>query len=120
MVSIDLLVSLVPLFPLVGFLLVALAREKFTQGVTSWIACGAVLLSFITSVYLFIFLQQLPADERTITVVLFDWIKAGSFTSSISFLLDPLSSIFLLIITGVGFLIHLYSVGYMHHDEGFN
>ncbi|HEY3402384.1 MAG TPA: NADH-quinone oxidoreductase subunit L [Ohtaekwangia sp.] len=120
MVSIDLLVSLVPFFPLVGFLLVALARDKFTQGVTSWIACGAVLLSFITSVYLFIFLQQLPADERTITVVLFDWIKAGSFTSSISFLIDPLSSIFLLIITGVGFLIHLYSVGYMHHDEGFN
>jgi NADH-quinone oxidoreductase subunit L len=50
----------------------------------------------------------------------FDWITAGSFDIDISFLVDPLSAIYLLFITGVGFLIHLYSIGYMHEDEGFN
>lgn len=120
MVSIDLLVSLVPLFPLLGFLLVALNVKKLPHSVAAWIACGSVLLSFLTAVYIFLFLQQLPAENRTISVIWFNWISAGSFSSSISFLIDPLSSIFLLIITGVGFLIHLYSVGYMHHDEGVN
>ena len=53
-------------------------------------------------------------------VTLFDWISAGNFKASISFLVDPLSSLMLLIITGVGFLIHVYSIGYMHDDEGYN
>ena len=51
---------------------------------------------------------------------LLDWINAGSFSASFTFLIDPLSSIFLLIITGVGFLIHVYSVGYMHDDDNHN
>jgi NADH-quinone oxidoreductase subunit L len=120
MVSIDLLTSLVPLFPLVGFLIIALNARKLSHSITTIVGCGSVLLSFFTAVYIFIFLQQLPAEDRTISVTLFNWIFAGDFNASISFLLDPLSSIFLLIITGVGFLIHVYSVGYMHHDEGFN
>jgi NADH-quinone oxidoreductase subunit L len=114
------LVSLVPLFPLLGFLIVALNVRKLTHGVTAFIACGAVLISFILSVVLFTHLLGLPADQRVLEVTLFDWIKAGNFSTSISFLVDPLSSLFLLIITGVGFLIHVYSIGYMHDDAGFN
>jgi NADH-quinone oxidoreductase subunit L len=53
-------------------------------------------------------------------VKVFDWITAGTFNIDFSFLVDPLSSIYLLFITGVGFLIHVYSTGYMHDDEGFN
>ena len=53
-------------------------------------------------------------------VTLLAWITAGDLSVGFSFLIDPLSSVFLLIITGVGFLIHLYSVGYMHDDAGFN
>lgn len=120
MVSTELLASLVPLFPLLGFLIVALNTRKLTQGVTSFIACGAVLLSFILSLILFFQLLGAPETEKSVSVVLYNWITAGNFSASISFLIDPLSSLFLLIITGVGFLIHLYSIGYMHDDAGFN
>src|SRR5690349_14198301 len=120
MVSIDLLVSLVPFFPLLGFLLVAFNVKKFTHGVTAFVACGAVLASFIIAVSLFVQLLGLPAAERAIHVTLFNWIAVGDFSATISFLIDPLSSLMLLIITGVGFLIHVYSIGYMHDDAGFN
>lgn len=120
MVSIDWLVSLVPLFPLLGFLIVALNVRKLSHGTASVIACGVILLSFLTSLYLFILLLNLPEESRSITVTLFDWIKTDTFSTSFSFLVDPLSGLMLLIITGVGFLIHLYSIGYMHDDEAFN
>jgi len=103
MVSIDLLVSLVPLFPLLGFLIVALNVRKLSHGVVSLIACGVILLSFFASVYLFILLLNLPEESRSIFVTLFDWIKTDTFSASFSFLVDPLSSLMLLIITGVGF-----------------
>lgn len=119
MVDIKVLIALVPILPLIGFLLVALNTKRFVQGVTSVIACGSVLASFGISLALFILLLNAPEGTQY-TVTLFDWINAGSFSSSISFLIDPLSSLMLLIITGVGFLIHVYSIGYMHHDEGYN
>jgi NADH-quinone oxidoreductase subunit L len=59
-------------------------------------------------------------DQRAISVELFNWFSAGGFSASMSFLIDPLSIIFMLIITGVGYLIHVYSSGYMHGDPGFN
>jgi NADH-quinone oxidoreductase subunit L len=120
MVGIDFLVSFVPLFPLLGFLFIALNTKRFTEGFTSFVACGSVLASFIVSFFLFIHLIGITAGEQHIHVTLFDWINAGHFRASISFLIDPLSSLMLLIITGVGFLIHVYSIGYMHDDEGYN
>jgi NADH-quinone oxidoreductase subunit L len=120
MVSVDLLASLVPLFPLLGFLIVALNVRKLSPGTASVIACGSVLLSFLVAIYLFAFLLNIPEESRSITITLFDWINTAGFSASFSFLIDPLSSLMLLIITGVGFLIHVYSVGYMHGDEGFN
>src|SRR6188474_1113250 len=120
MVGMDLLISLVPLLPLLGFLIVALSGKRLAQGATSVIACGSVLISFIISIYLFTHLLSITNGERAITVTIFDWIKTGGFSASISFLVDPLSSLMLLIITGVGFLIHVYSIGYMHDDAGFN
>jgi NADH-quinone oxidoreductase subunit L len=117
MVTNDLLVSLVPLFPLLGFLIIALNSKKLSNGVAAFIACASVLFSFILAITLFISLQN---GQGAMHVTLFNWIHAGGFSANISFLIDPLSSIMLLIITGVGFLIHVYSIGYMHHDEGFN
>jgi NADH-quinone oxidoreductase subunit L len=119
MVSINFLVSFVPLFPLLGFLFVAFNTKRFTEGFTAVVACGSVLASFIASLSLFIHLVSTDG-QRSIDVTLFTWISAGDFTTSISFLIDPLSSLMLLIITGVGFLIHVYSIGYMHDDPGFN
>jgi NADH-quinone oxidoreductase subunit L len=119
MVDIKVLIALVPILPLVGFLLVSLNTNRFVHGVTSIIACGSVFASFAISITLFI--QLLLAPEGTqLTVTLFNWISAGGFSVDFSFLVDPLSSLMLLIITGVGFLIHVYSIGYMHDDPGFN
>lgn len=120
MVGIDFLVGFVPLFPLLGFLFIALNTKRFTEGFTSFVACGSVLASFIVAMALFIHLSGITTGERSIHVTIFDWISAGNFKASISFLIDPLSSLMLLIITGVGFLIHVYSIDYMHDDEGYN
>jgi NADH-quinone oxidoreductase subunit L len=111
------LVSLVPLFPLVSFLYIVFVGKGLSKTFIGSIAAGSVLLSFIVSVL--VFTTQLHGGHATIVPV-FDWIKAGDLSVNISFLVDPLSSIYLLFITGVGFLIHVYSTGYMHDDEGFN
>ncbi|MEO6883824.1 MAG: NADH-quinone oxidoreductase subunit L [Bacteroidia bacterium] len=110
-------VWLIPVFPLIGFLIIGLFGKKFSKGVVAVIGCTTILAAFIISAILFF--QLISGSITATTVPLFDWISAGSFSAPFSFLVDPLSSIFLLIITGVGFLIHLYSVGYMHDDEAF-
>ena len=111
------LVWLVPLFPLIGFLIIGLFKNNFSKKLAGTIASGAILASFTVS--LGIFIELLSGAEKTFTYTLFDWITSGDFSVAIAFLVDPLSSIMLLIITGVGFLIHLYSIGYMHDDEGY-
>ena len=111
------LIYLVPLFPLIGWLVIGLFGKKMTKGLAGLIGCGTVLAAFIVSVG--IFFDVMNAHGEGTTVKLFDWINAGSFSAAFSFLVDPLSSLFLLIITGVGFLIHVYSTAYMKEDEGF-
>jgi NADH-quinone oxidoreductase subunit L len=110
------LVYLVPLFPLISFAIVGLLNRSLSKSLTSILACGSVMASFVVS--LLIFFEQLHAETPTI-VTLFDWISVGTFSAKFSFLVDHLSSLFLLIITGVGSLIHVYSAGYMHDDDGF-
>src|SRR5688572_27865535 len=120
MVAINVLISLIPLLPLLGFLFISLNVHKLSHKTSSYIACGAVLMSFVLSVAVFIDLLQSPANTRSITVNLIGWITTSGFSANIAFLIDPLSSIMLLVITGVGFLIHVYSIGYMHDDSGFS
>lgn len=120
MVALPLLITLIPILPLLGFLMIGLNVHKLPHKVSSYIACGTVLFSFLFSVIVFFQLLNKPEDERTFTVTLFSWIKTAGFSSDIAFLVDPLSSIMLLIITGVGFLIHVYSIGYMHDDSGYS
>src|ERR1700712_299059 len=120
MVSVNTLITLVPLLPLLGFLIISLRARKLSHGITAFVACGVLLISFIVSVYLFVQLLGKPAEERSFDALVYSWFGTGNLSVSIRFLIDPLSSLMLLIITGVGFLIHVYSVGYMHGDEGFN
>ncbi len=120
MVNVNALIAAVPLLPLLGFLLISWRIRKLVYGTTAVIACGVVFISFIISAVLFFQLLYLPEDRRFFDVTLFTWISAGNFTARTGFLVDPLSSLMLLIITGVGFLIHVYSIGYMDGDEGFN
>ncbi len=114
------LIGLVPLAPLLGFLLIGLFSKSLGKGLVSVIACGVVFVSFVLSFVLFLQLLNAPEGQKSITYTAFDWITTGNFSVSFSFLVDPLSVLMMLIITGVGFLIHLYSVGYMHDDAGFN
>jgi NADH-quinone oxidoreductase subunit L len=111
------LVSLIPLFPLVGFLYITFLGKGLSKNLIGSIGAGAIFLSFVTSIA--VFTTQLHGANPTIVKVM-DWITAGTFDIDIAFIVDPLSTIYLLFITGVGFLIHVYSIGYMHEDEGFN
>jgi NADH-quinone oxidoreductase subunit L len=111
------LVWLVPVFPLIGFLINGLGRNFCSKTLVSWIGSVAILASFALS--LGIFLELNASDVKSVTVPLFDWIQVGALRIPFSFLVDPLSSIMLLIVTGIGFSIHVYSAGYMHNDGGF-
>lgn len=111
------LIALVPLLPLIGFLINGLGYKKIPKSLVGIIGSTAMLLSFIISLGIFFELKNSEVQSHTFNF--FNWISAGNFNLSFSFLVDPLSTLMLLIVTGVGFLIHVYSIGYMHDDEGF-
>lgn len=109
------LVWLIPLFPFIGFLICGLGRNILPKTVIGAIASLAILASFGVSLGIFF---EFDATEPVI-VTLFDWIKVGGINIPFSFQVDQLSILMLLIITGIGSLIHIYSIGYMSHDAGF-
>src|ERR1700760_2770717 len=106
------MVYLVPLFPLIGFLLNGLFRN-LSKSVVSIIGCGSILASFIISCILFF---DVKSGGALHVQPLFPFINISSFKIDFAFQVDELSSLFLLIITGVGFLIHVYSTSYMHDE----
>ncbi|HMH34743.1 MAG TPA: NADH-quinone oxidoreductase subunit L, partial [Puia sp.] len=109
-------VYLVPLFPLIGFLINGLFRKKLSKSLTGVIGCGAILASFVVS--LLIFLEARAPGFEPVIISLFDFIHTGTIDIAFAFQVDQLSVLFLLIITGVGFLIHVYSTSYMHEETG--
>jgi NADH-quinone oxidoreductase subunit L len=111
---------LITVLPLVGFLINGLFGTKIkNEKVSGIIGSLMVLGSFIITVMAYLHITSLPENSRTITIPLFNWITTGSLNISAAYLVDPLSVTMCLIITGVGFLIHIYSIGYMHGDKGF-
>lgn len=104
---------LVPLFPLIGFLIIGLGRKYLSQSLTGIIGSGVILASFVVSLLIFFQVK----DGNAGTIEYFNFISAGNLKVPFAFQLDALSSLFLLIITGVGFLIHVYSASYMHHES---
>ena len=109
------LVYLIPLLPFIGFLLNGLFRKRLSKSVSGIIGCGVVLGSFIISLLIFF---EVRAEGFTPAVVnLFDFINVGKLRIPFSFQVDQLSALFLLIITGVGFLIHVYSTAYMREER---
>ena len=115
------LIWLVPLLPLIGFLINGLGQKSLPKSVVGIIGSGVVLASFLISCGLFadVYAARSAGEEASFYFKAFDWISVGNFELTFSFLLDPLSAIMLLIVTGIGFLIHLYSYSYMYSDEGF-
>ena len=112
----DVLVLLIPVFPLAAVLLNGLLGHRYSHDVAHRLAWGSVGLSFLCSIAVFI--QTIQTGQAR-EVIAYKWIYGGDLTIHLAFLIDPLSCIMLLVVTGVGFLIHLYSVGYMHGEEGF-
>jgi NADH-quinone oxidoreductase subunit L len=112
----DNLIWLIPVLPLAGFVINGLGRNTLSKGIIGAIGSLLVLVAFGLSVATFF---QIKQSGVPVNVTVFDWISVGNFHIPFAFLIDQLSSIMLLIITGVGFLIHLYSIGYMHNDKGF-
>ncbi len=110
---------LVPLLPLIGFLINGLLIGRMPKPLISLVACGTVGLSFLLSCSLFFELKALAPEARQIGQTLFPWISADLFHVDVAFLLDPLSAVMILVVSGVGFLIHIYSIGYMAHDPGY-
>ena len=116
-------VWLVPLFPLIGFLITGLGRKQLGHS-AGWIASLAILASFVVSLLIFLEVKSLPAnvfdkESGPVVVHLFDFINTNAMKIGFEFQVDALNSIFLLVITGIGFLIHLYSISYMGHDDGY-
>jgi NADH-quinone oxidoreductase subunit L len=110
-------VAILILSPLVGFLINGFRWKSKNYLVSGSVATLAVAVSFIASINLLLELVSLPADQRTLIVKYFDWINVGTLTVPMGFMVDTISAVMILIITGVGTLIHLFSVGYMSHDE---
>jgi NADH-quinone oxidoreductase subunit L len=111
------LVYLVPLFPLIGFLINGLFWKSMPKKVSGTLASLAILASFAVSLGIFFEIKGNPGAAGI--VPLFDFIQSGNLHVPFAFQVDALSSLFLLIITGVGFLIHVYSTSYMHDDAGY-
>ncbi len=111
----------IPLLPLFGAMVhgvyLAVLRRTLPRAAVVGISCGAVIASFVLSFVALLQLTSLPEGERVIVDGLFTWIGSGAFSAEAAFLLDPLSAVMILVVTGVGSLIHVYSVGYMDDDH---
>ncbi len=110
------LVWLIPALPLAGFLVLTFAGKRLGEPWAGWLATGAMVGSFLATVGVFLDLTGRDAHDRRSVTTLFEWIPAGDLRVDAGFLADPLSLTMCLFITGVGALIHLYSIGYMHGD----
>ncbi|MEC9011992.1 MAG: NADH-quinone oxidoreductase subunit L [SAR324 cluster bacterium] len=108
---------LVPAFPLLGFLLNGFLGKRFGTRFVTFVGPLAIALSFAQSLVLFF--QMLEAEGNVLKEHLYHWISSGNFEAGINFQVDQLSGLYLLVITGVGFLIHVYSVGYMDGESGY-
>ena len=107
---------LIPLLPLVGFLLTAFFGRRLSKTASGVIACGAMLLSFAVSAAAVARLLTFEPEHRAMTQRVFTWISSGDFSVALALRLDPLASVMILVITGIGLLIHIYSTAYMHEE----
>jgi len=112
-------VWLIPMFPAIGFLINGFFGRRYSKKVVGWVACSALGLSFLTSILIFFELIGRPPTERVFEKVIFDWVVSGSFQTVIGYQIDPLSILMALVVSGVSFFIHIYSLGYMHDDPGY-
>jgi NADH-quinone oxidoreductase subunit L len=113
------ILALIPAIPFLSFLILALFGHKLSRKIAGIIGAGSIgIVATFTFIIAIGFLKSLP-DVKSYSVNLWEWINAGNLKVDISFSLDALSLVFCFVITFVGFLIHVYSIGFMAKDEGF-
>jgi NADH-quinone oxidoreductase subunit L len=110
----------IPALPLAGFLVLAVFGGRIPKGATAAVGAGSVGLSFVAAAAAAALFMASPPADSSLTFVLWQWISAGGFSPSLSFTLDALSVVMILVVTGVGFLIHLYSMRFMLDEEGYS
>lgn len=109
-------IALIPFIPLLSFLIVALLGKRVGKQLVSVVASGSIVVAFLLS---FVALIAQIKHQQSLQIHLLDWVTVANLKLSFSFLVDPLTSVFLVVITGVGSLIHIYSVGYMHDEPDY-
>jgi NADH-quinone oxidoreductase subunit L len=110
----------IPVLPAFGAVVLLLFGKKIGEPWAGWLATAMISLAFVGSIVVFLALRSLPEEARAQVSNGFTWIQAGSFRVDFRMLADPLSSTMILFVTGVGALIHLYAIGYMHGDPRFS
>ena len=110
---------LVLLLPLLGFIILGTLGRLLPRGAILMIGCGACGLAFLFALFNFLNMLGTPASARVSDAIIYTWITSGSFSLNFGLLFDPLTATMLLVVTGVGLLIHIYSAGYMEDDPGF-
>jgi NADH-quinone oxidoreductase subunit L len=110
----------IPALPLAGFLALSVFGGRISRGAAAAVGAGSVGLSFAAAAAASIMFMLSPPPGASFTLVLWQWITAGGFSPSLSFTLDALSVVMILVVTGVGFLIHLYSTRFMSGEEGYS
>jgi NADH-quinone oxidoreductase subunit L len=108
--------SLIPLFPFLGFLVNAALGKRLPKAVSGGLASVAMVASFVVSLLVVWQLIGLGPDARAVSETLYTWISSGDLQLDLTFRLDPLSAVMILVITGIGSLIHIYSTAYMHDE----
>jgi NADH-quinone oxidoreductase subunit L len=113
------LLWLIPVLPLIGAGINGLFGKRLPKSAVTGIACTTMAVSFLIALREFAAMLNLPLEQLPVLRDYFTWIQSGQFQAQFGLMLDHLSGLMILIVTGVGFLIHVYSAGYMAHEEGF-
>jgi NADH-quinone oxidoreductase subunit L len=109
--------ALIPLFPLLGFLINASFGRRLPKHLSGGVASAVMVASFVVSVMTVLRLAGLPAGERATEQTVYTWIASGDFVLDLTFRVDPLAAVMILIVSGIGALIHIYSTAYMHEES---
>ncbi|MEW6322391.1 MAG: NADH-quinone oxidoreductase subunit L [Acidobacteriota bacterium] len=110
------MLSLIPLLPFLGFLVNASVGRRLTKSVSGGLASAVMVASFLVSIIQVWTLAGRDPAARVIDETVFTWIASGTFSVDLAFRLDPLSAVMILVVTGIGSLIHIYSTAYMHEE----
>jgi len=109
--------ALIPLLPFVGFLVNATQGRRLSKGLSGGLASLAMVASFVVSAMVVWTLAGMPAGDRAVSQTFYTWIASGDFVLDLTFRVDPLSAVMILVISGIGSLIHIYSTAYMHDES---